>query len=127
MILMKTKVKTTQAPAALGLLSQAIISNGFIFVAGQIHSTADGKLIDGTTEEKFLQIIKNITEILKAADSDINDIVKATIYVIDIAELPKINEMYKTIFKEPLPAREAVCVKALPLGASIEMSVIAAQ
>lgn len=124
---MKTKIETSQAPAAPGLLSQAIASNGSIYVAGQIHATVDGKLIEGSTEEKVNQVIKNITAILKAADADLDDIVKVTIYVTDIAELPKVNEVYKTLFKEPLPAREAVCVKALPLGASIEMSVVASQ
>ena len=124
---MKTKVETHNAPAAPGLLSQAIISNGFIFVAGQIHSTADGKLVEGTTEEKFQQIVKNVAAILQAADSSINSIVKVTIYVTDILEMPKLNEVYKTIFNEPLPAREAICVKALPLGASIEISVIASK
>ena len=89
--------------------------------------TADGTLIEGSTEEKMKQIVKNITAILKAADTNINDIVKVTVYVTDISELPRINEVYKTLFKEPLPAREAVCVNALPLGASIEVSVIASQ
>lgn len=122
---MKTKITTNQAPQAPGLLSQAIVSNGFIFVAGQIHSTPDGKLLDGTTEEKVHQIMKNLQAILKAAGSDVSHAVKVTVYVTDIAELPKLNEVYKTYFTEPLPAREAVCVKALPLGASIEMSLIA--
>ena len=124
---MKTKIETPKAPAAPGLLSQAIISNGFIFVAGQIHNNADGKLMEGTTEEKLQQIVKNIAAILEAADSNINNIVKVTIYVTDISDMPKLNEVYKTIFSEPLPAREAICVKALPLGASIEMSVIASK
>ena len=64
---MKTKVETKEAPAAPGLLSQAIVNGGFIFVAGQIHSTADGKILEGSTEEKVHQIMKNLATILKAA------------------------------------------------------------
>ena len=122
---MKTKVETPNAPQAPGLLSQAIVSNGLIFVAGQIHSTPDGKLIEGSTEEKVHQIMKNLSEILKAAGADLSNAVKVTVYVTDIAELPKLNEVYKTYFSDPQPAREAVCVKALPLGATIEISLIA--
>jgi len=127
-IVNKTKVETPNAPSAPGLLSQAVVSDGTIYVAGQIHNTADGKLVEGSTEEKVHQIMKNLTAILKAADSDFSHVVKVNVYVTDISELPKLNEVYKTYFtSEPLPAREAVCVKALPLGASIEMSLIASK
>lgn len=122
---MKEKVATNNAPKAEGLLSQAIISNGFIFVAGQIHMTPDGKLIEGSTEDKVRQIMKNIEAILKAADSALSSVVKATVYLTDITLLEDLNKVYPGYFKEPLPAREAVCVKELPLGASIEISVIA--
>lgn len=124
---MKTQVLTDGAPKADHILSQAIVSSGFIFVAGQIHSTPDGEVVDGTTEEKVEQIMKNISAILKAADSSINDIVKVVIYVTDMAQMPKLNEVYPTYFSEPFPAREAVCVKELPMGSTIEISVIAAK
>ena len=122
------KIETPDAPTAPGLLSQAVVNNGLIYVAGQIHSNSDGKLIEGTIEEKVHQVMKNLDAILKAADSDFSHVVKVNVYVTDISELPKLNEVYKTYFtSEPLPAREAVCVKALPLGASIEMSLIASK
>src|SRR3989344_3982463 len=125
---MKIKIETPDAPTAPGLLSQAVVNNGPIYVAGQIHSNSDGKLIEGTIEEKVHQVMKNLDAILKAADSDFSHVVKVNVYVTDISELPKLNEVYKTYFtSEPLPAREAVCVKALPLGASIEMSLIASK
>lgn len=125
---MKTKIETTESPAAPGLLSQAVISNRTIYVAGQIHNTSDGKLIEGSTEEKAHQVMKNLDAILKAAGADFGNVVKVNVYVTDISEMPKLNEVYKTYFtKEPLPVREAVCVKALPLGASIEMSLIASK
>ena len=110
---MKTKIETPEAPEAKGLLSQAVISNGTIYVAGQIHNTNDGKLIEGSTEEKVNQIMKNLAAILKAAGADLSHVLKVNIYVTDISELPKLNEVYKTYFTtEPLPAREAVCVFA---------------
>lgn len=125
---MKTKVETLKAPSAPGLLSQALVSNGLIFIAGQIHNTSDGKLIEGSTEEKVHQVMKNLAAILKAAGADFSNVVKVNVYVTDISELPKLNEIYKTYFtQEPLPAREAICVKALPLGATVEISLIASQ
>lgn len=123
---MKTKIETSEAPAAAGLLSQAIVSNGTIYVAGQIHNTSDGKLVEGSVEEKVHQIMKNLQAILEAAKADFSHVVKVNIYVTDISDMPKLNEVYKTYFtNEPLPVREAVCVKALPLGATIEMSLMA--
>lgn len=119
------KVKTEKAQSAVGLLSQAIEVNGLIFTAGFIHVKPDGSMVEGSTEEKLKQIMTNIEEVLKADDSSLNDIVKATIYVTDMSILGDFNKLYVTYFSEPLPAREAVCVKELPLGANIEISVIA--
>jgi 2-iminobutanoate/2-iminopropanoate deaminase len=123
--IMKVKVDTPDAPKAVGLLSQGIISNGFIFTAGQIHNTPDGKLIEGTTEEKVRQVMKNLEAIVKAAGSDFSHVVKVNVYVTDIEELKELNRVYSTYFTDPFPVREAICVKALPFGASIEISVIA--
>ncbi len=122
---MKQEVKTESAQSAKGLLSQALIVNGFIYTAGFIHLTADGKLVEGSVEDRFRQVMRNIEEVLKAANVDLNDIIKVTLYVTDISILAELNPLYVTYFQEPFPVREAVCVKALPLGASIEMSVIA--
>ena len=124
---MKQPISTDEAPKADQILSQAVISNGFIFVSGQIHNTTDGNLVDGFADIKFAQVMKNISAVLKAAGADLTDVVKVTIYVTDIWQLTKINEVYPTYFANPLPAREAVCVKELPLGATVEVSVIAAQ
>lgn len=125
---MKTKIETKDAPAAPGLLSQAVVENGTIYVAGQIHNTSDGKMVEGSVEDKVNQIMKNLEAILKAAGSDFSHVLKVNIYVTDISDMAKLNDAYKTYFNtEPLPVREAVCVKALPLGASVEMSVIASK
>lgn len=119
------EIKTSKAPNAPGLLSQAIVSNDFVFVAGQIHITTDGELIEGSTADKVKQIMKNVESILNEADAGLDDIVKVTVYVTDMALMPDLNKEYPTYFSGLLPAREAVCVKELPLGAQIEISVIA--
>lgn len=122
---MKNQIDTNNAPRADHILSQAVVSNGFIFVAGQVHNTIDGKLVDGSVEEKVQQIMSNISAILKAANASLDDVVKVVVYVTDMSQMPKLNEVYPTYFKKPYPAREAVCVKELPLGATIEISVMA--
>jgi 2-iminobutanoate/2-iminopropanoate deaminase len=121
----KRSIQTHDAPDAPGILSQAVTAGGFIFVAGQVHVTADGTLVDDTTEDQVRQIMENIAAILRAGNAGLEDIVKATVYVTDMSLMPELNRVYPTFFSSPLPAREAVCVKELPLGASIEISVIA--
>lgn len=122
---MKQKISTDDAPKADHILSQGILSNGTIYVAGQIHSKPDGSIVEGSVKEKVDQIMQNISAILKAADATLENTVKVVIYVTDMAQMPELNEAYPTYFKEPFPVREAVCVQALPLGATIEISVIA--
>jgi 2-iminobutanoate/2-iminopropanoate deaminase len=122
---MKEKVSTDNAPKADHILSQGIISNGNVYVAGQVHGNPDGTMVDGSVEGKVEQIMQNISAILKAASSTLDDVVKVVIYVTDMAQMPELNEVYPTYFKEPYPVREAVCVKELPLGATIEISVVA--
>lgn len=119
------EIKTIKAQSAPGLLSQAIEVNGLIFTAGFIHVTPDGEMVEGSTEQKLDRIMTNIEETLKAAGASLDDIVKVTIYVTDMSILGDLNKKYVTYFSEPFPAREAVCVKELPLGAEIEISVVA--
>lgn len=121
---MKHSATTPNAPDA-PFLSQAIISHGTIYVSGQIHSKPDGSVVQGSVKEKLDQIMQNITEILKAANATIDDIVKVVIYVTDMAQMPELNEVYPSYLTEPFPVREAVCVQALPLGTTIEISVVA--
>lgn len=124
---MKEQVSTDDAPKADHILSQGIISNGTIYIAGQIHSKPDGSMVEGSVKEKVDQIMQNIAAILKATDTTLDNIVKVVIYVTDMAQMPELNEVYPTYFTEPFPVREAVCVQALPLGATIEISVVAAK
>ncbi len=124
---MKKQIISDEAPRADHILSQAIESNGFIFVAGQIHQKPDGSIVAGSVSEKLEQIMNNISAILVSTDASLKDIVKVTIYVTDMSQMPELNEKYPSYFEKPYPAREAVCVKELPLGATIEISVVAAR
>jgi len=122
---MKKQIITKTPSKVAHILSEAIESNGFVFVSGQIHQAPDGTIVSGSVTEKLEQIMTNISEILISAGANLNDIVKVTIYVTDMSQMPEFNEQYPKYFDTPYPAREAVCVKELPLGATIEISVIA--
>jgi len=122
---MKEQSSTDKAPSAPKFLSQAITSGGFVFVSGQVHVLPDNTLVDGSIKDKVDQIMKNLQSILEAANSSLSNVVKVVIYVTDMSVMPELNEVYPTYFTEPFPVREAVCVQALPLGAQIEVSVIA--
>ncbi|MGB4758543.1 MAG: Rid family detoxifying hydrolase [Candidatus Saccharimonadales bacterium] len=122
---MKTRISTDEAVKADHILSQAIVSGGTIYVSGQVHCKADGTMVEGSVKEKVDQIFQSIAATLKAADASLDEIVKVVIYVTDMTQMPELNEVYPTYFTGILPVREAVCVQALPLGATIEISVIA--
>lgn len=122
---MNQKITTDKSPKATGAFSQGIISGDFVFTAGQIHLTTDGKLLEGTIEEKTHQVMKNLGNILEAGGVSFKDVVKATIYITDMSVYGKIVEVYGTYMTDPYPARETVCVKELPLGAALEISMIA--
>lgn len=122
---MKTKVETTQAPKAVGPYSQAIIVKNFVFTSGQIHLTPEGKLLKGTIEELTHRVMENLKAVLEASGVTFAEVVKTTIYVININDYGKINEVYSSYMTDPFPARETVCVNALPLGAKVEISMVA--
>ncbi len=124
---MKTKIETVKAPKAVGPYSQAIVTDSFIFTSGNIHLTPEGKLLEGTIEEKTHQVMKNLKAILEEAGVTFANVVKTTIFVTNMEDYAKINEVYGSYMSDPFPARETVCVKTLPLGATIEISMIAAK
>ncbi len=124
---MRNKIVTKKAPEATGPFSQAIVEGNLIFTSGQIPLTIKGKLLEGDVEEQAHQIMKNLEAILKEAGVTFNNVVKTTIYVTDMSLYGKINEIYGKYMTDPFPARELVCVKELPLGARIEISMIASK
>ena len=119
-------IQTNNAPAAIGPYSQAIEVNGFIFASGQIPiDPATGEFVKGGIKEQTRQSLLNAKSILIAAGTDLNRVVKTTIFLSDMANFTAMNEVYSTFFEQPFPARSAVAVKDLPKGALVEVEVLA--
>lgn len=106
--------------------SESITKNGFTFISGQIH-LKDGKLFEGTIAEQAHLVMQNLQAVLMAAGLDFKNVVKATIYTTDMSLYSSVNEVYISYFSENPPAREMIGVKELPLGARLEISMIAAK
>ncbi len=122
---MKTQIKTANAPQSIGPYSQGVTDGNLVFTSGQIYLTPEGTLLEGTIEEQIHQIMKNLQAILETAGVSFAHVVKTTIYVTDMSIYGKVNEVYGGYFSDPYPARETVCVKELPLGARVEISMVA--
>lgn len=119
-------IHTTQAPAAIGPYSQAIEVNGFVFASGQIPiDPATGEFVEGGIQEQTRQALTNASNILKQAGTDLNHVVKTTVFLSSITDFAAMNEIYAQFFSEPYPARSAVAVKDLPKGALVEVEVLA--
>jgi 2-iminobutanoate/2-iminopropanoate deaminase len=123
---MKKQIVTATAPAAIGPYSQAIEADDLLFCSGQIaldhHS---GHLVEGGIEAEIRRVLGNLSEILRAAGLDLNDIVKTTIFMIDLGDFDIVNRIYDEHFEAPYPARSTVQVAALPRGAHVEIEAIA--
>ena len=114
------------SPLPVGPYSQAVISKGFIFTAGQIGiDPEDGKLEEGI-EAQTVQALNNLEAILLDAGSDMDSVVKINLYLADISDSAIVNDIYSRRFMAPFPARSAVAVSKLPLGALVEIEAIAA-
>lgn len=122
---MKKVITTNKSPQAIGPYSQAILSNKTLYISGQIGLNTDGILINKNIEEETIQVLKNIEEILKAADMNFSNVVKTTIFLKNFNDYSAVNIIYAKYFKNYLPAREAVEVSRLPKDVNIEISSIA--
>ena len=119
-------IHTNQTPAAIGPYSQAIEANGMIFASGQIPiDPATGQFVEGGIQEQTRQALTNARNILQAAGTDMENVIKTTVYLSDIHNFAAMNEVYAQFFTEPFPARSAVAVKDLPKGALVEIEVLA--
>ena len=116
---------TKNAPMPVGPYSQAIKIGNFLYVAGQVGINAEGKLDSTSIETECIQSLNNIKAIVEAGGMKMEQVVKSTLYVKDLKNFSKINEIYATFFPKDPPARETVGVAALPKGAHFEISVIA--
>jgi 2-iminobutanoate/2-iminopropanoate deaminase len=120
------KISTDKAPSAIGPYSQAVVTNGFIFTAGQIPlDAAAGKIVEGGIVEQTDQVMRNLDEVLRAAGATWNDVVKTTVYLHDLSHFPTVNEVYGKWLGAARPARSTVQVTALPRGAMVEIDAIA--
>jgi 2-iminobutanoate/2-iminopropanoate deaminase len=125
---MKKIIKTDKAPAPVGPYNQAIIHNDTLYASGQIAlDPATNELVTDTIEQETHRVMKNIQALLEEADLTFADVLKCSIFVLDIGNYGRINAVYAEYFdEETAPARELVQVVALPKGVNVEISVIAA-
>ena len=123
---MNTPIHTNNAPAAIGPYSQAVQTGNMLFVSGQIPiDPATGEFAGSDITTQTNQSLTNIQNILTAAGYTLNDVVKTTVLLADIADFGAMNEVYATFFNENRPARAAFAVKDLPRGALVEIEAIA--
>ena len=123
---MKKEVKTDNAPKAIGPYSQGVVAAGFVFCSGQIPlDPASGQLNTGPIEEQARLVLKNLGAVLDAAGSSFDQVVKTTIFLQDMNDSGKVNEVYAEFFKPPFPARATVQVARLPRDARVEIEALA--
>ncbi len=124
---MKRVVFTERAPAPIGPYSQAVVAEGrFLFVSGQIPiDPSTGELVSGSIEDQADRAIRNLLEIVKAAGGDEGSIVKVTVYLRDIGQYSRFNEVYQRYFSTSKPARAVVEVSNLPRGVDVEIEAVA--
>lgn len=122
---MKKAIFTEKAPHPVGPYSQVVHAGGFLFLAGQIPLTADGTMIEGDAAAQARQVMENLKAVLEAAGAGMNQIVKTTIFLADLADFETVNKIYAEYFQEPYPARSTIQAGKLPKGARIEIDAIA--
>ena len=122
----KKVISTPKAPEAIGPYSQAILSGNTLYCSGQIAiNPENGELVMDNITEETHQVMKNISEVLKAANMDFKNVVKCSIFMNEMNQYSEINEVYSSYFSDNPPAREAVEVSVLPKNVNVEISVIA--
>jgi 2-iminobutanoate/2-iminopropanoate deaminase len=120
-------VATSGAPRAIGPYSQALRAGGFLFTAGQVgFDPTTGELVDGGIAEQTRRVLQNIRAILEAGGSGLAQVVKTTVFLVDMADFGAMNEVYAEAFGAHRPARSTVAVAALPRGARVEIEAVAA-
>jgi len=119
-------ISTDKAPAAIGPYSQAIQAGGLLFCSGQIPlDPATGEVVPGDVRRQTEQVMENIAAVLTAAGAGFENVVKATVFLVEMGDFGVVNEVYGRFFSEHRPARSTVAVKELPRGVRVEIEVIA--
>jgi 2-iminobutanoate/2-iminopropanoate deaminase len=117
---------TERAPKAIGPYSQAVSAGGFVFTSGQVAlDPATGELVPGGFEAQARQVLRNLGQVLESAGCSFQDVVKATIFITDLAHFQVLNELYGEAVGAHRPARSTVQVAALPKGALVEIDLVA--
>ncbi|MDI6601875.1 MAG: RidA family protein [Thermoanaerobacteraceae bacterium] len=123
---MKNIVKTDKAPAAIGPYSQAVMVGDFLYTSGQIGlDPASGQIVEGGIEAQAERVMENLKAILEASGMGFENVVKTLVFITNMDDFGKVNEIYGRYFKENPPARSCVEVSALPKGALIEIELVA--
>lgn len=120
-------IATDAAPAAIGPYSQAVQTGDLVFTSGQIPLRPDGSLVEGGMEDQVQQVLVNLDAVLQAAGVTRQQVVKATIFMTDLAAFGTVNEAYAAFFGDHRPARSTVQVAALPRGVAIEIELVASR
>lgn len=118
-------VATTEAPAAIGPYSQAVIAGDMVYTSGQIPLRPDGTLLEGSIAEQAEQVLKNLVAVLQEAGSGLSQVVKTTVFLKDMNLFAEFNEVYGSFFKNHKPARSTVEVARLPKDVLVEIECIA--
>ena len=123
---MRQIVETENAPRAIGPYSQAVIAGGFVFASGQIPlDPATGQFVEGGVREQTEQVLRNLAAVLEAAGTNLDRVVKTTVFLADMDDFAAMNEVYGRYFAEDPPARATVEAARLPRDARVEIEVIA--
>ena len=123
---MRQIVKTEEAPQAIGPYSQAVVAGGFVFASGQIPlDPRTGEFVAGDIAEQTEQVLRNLSKVLEAAGTGLEQVVKTTVFLADMGDFAAMNEVYRRFFSEHPPARSTVQAARLPRDARVEIDVIA--
>jgi 2-iminobutanoate/2-iminopropanoate deaminase len=123
----RAAISTDTLSPPVGPFSPGVRGGGLLFLSGQVaQDPATGKLIDGDITGQTHQVLNNLAAVLEAAGKDLRDVIRVGVYLTDMTDFQAMNEAYRQHFSAPYPARTAIGVAALPLGASVEMDVVVA-
>ena len=119
-------INTEHAPAAIGPYSQGVVAGGMLYASGQIPlDPKSGEIVSGGIAAQTKQVLENMKAVVEAAGAQMSNVVKVTIYIVDMQQFAVVNEVYGTYFSAPFPARACVEVSKLPKGVEVEMDAIA--
>lgn len=118
-------INSDKAPGAVGPYSQALAGENLIFTSGQLPIDAETKAMPDDIREQAKAALTNLQNVLQAGGSDLDKVLKTTVFLVDIKDFPAVNEVYASFFGQPYPARSCFAVKELPLGAKVEIEAVA--